>query len=106
MGVTVLNIEPFEARKNFMERGFGSFNSISVSEAAESYEKVVEKIVDIAEYETTIRKILEEIEKTKRRVNGLEFKTIPAMDGIKKFITLRLEEMERENVFRMKRIKA
>ncbi|HEX2022740.1 MAG TPA: V-type ATP synthase subunit D, partial [Candidatus Thermoplasmatota archaeon] len=52
-----------------------------------------------------MKKMLEEIEKTKRRVNALEFKVIPELEQARDFIRLRLEEMERENVFRLKKIK-
>ena len=106
MGVSVLNIEPPEIRKRLLERGFGTFNSIVVVQSSDAYEKVLEKIIEIAEYETSLKNMLIEIEKTKRRVNALEFNTIPVLEEQKAFITLRLEEMERENIFRMKRIKA
>ena len=106
MGVSVLNIEPPEIRKRLLERGFGTFNSIVVVQSSDAYEKVLEKIIEIAEYETSLKNMLIEIEKTKRRVNALEFNTIPVLEKQKAFITLRLEEMERENIFRMKRIKA
>ncbi len=106
MGVKVPKIESSEIKKAFMERGYGIYNSSAIDEAATAYEKVVEKIILAAEVETSMRKLLNEIEKTKRRVNALEFVVIPNLDGIKAFIQLRLEEMERENIFRMKRIKA
>ena len=106
MGVKVPKIESSEVKKAFLERGYGTYNSSAIDEAASAYEKVVEKIILAAEVETSMRKLLNEIEKTKRRVNGLEFVVIPNLDRHKGFIQLRLEEMERENTFRMKRIKA
>ena len=106
MGVKVPKIESSEIKKAFLERGYGIYNSSAIDEAAAAYEKVVEKILLAAEVETSMRKLLNEIEKTKRRVNALEFVVMPRLDGISAFIRLRLEEMERENIFRLKRIKA
>ena len=106
MGVKVPKIESSEIKKAFMARGYGIYNSSAIDEAATAYEKVVEKTILAAEVETSMRKLLNEIEKTKRRVNALEFVVIPNLDKTKSFIQLRLEEMERENIFRMKRIKA
>ena len=106
MGVKVPKIESGEIKKAFMQRGYGVYSASSVDEAAAAYEKVVEKIILAAEVETSMKKLLNEIEKTKRRVNALEFVVMPRLDKIKSFIQLRLEEMERENIFRMKRIKA
>ncbi len=106
MGVRVPRIESSEIKKAFMQRGYGIYNSSAIDEAAAAYEKVVEKIILAAEVETSMRKLLKEIEKTKRRVNALEFVVIPNLEKVSSFIRLRLEEMERENIFRMKRIKA
>ena len=106
MGVKVPKIESLEIKKAFMERGYGVYNSSAIDEAAEAYEKVVEKILLAAEVETSMRKLLNEIEKTKRRVNALEFVVMPRLEEVQSFIRLRLEEMERENIFRLKRIKA
>jgi len=106
MGVKVPKIESSDIKKAFMERGYGIYNSSAIDEAAEAYEKVVEKIILAAEVETSMRKLLNEIEKTKRRVNALEFVVMPRLDKNSAFIRLRLEEMERENIFRLKRIKA
>jgi V/A-type H+-transporting ATPase subunit D len=106
MGVKVPRVSASEVHKALMKRGYGVYTPASVTEAAAAYEKVVEKVLRAAEVETSMRKLLNEIEKTKRRVNALEFKVIPSLDKTKSFIQLRLEEMERENTFRMKRIKA
>ena len=106
MGVKVPKIESSEIRHAFMDRGYGVYNSAAIDEAAAAYEKVVEKILLAAEVETSMRKLLNEIEKTKRRVNALEFVVMPRLQDVQNFIRLRLEEMERENIFRLKRIKA
>jgi V/A-type H+/Na+-transporting ATPase subunit D len=106
MGVVVPKIESKHKTKHFLERGYGtSDSSATIDESAEAYEKVVEKVIKAAEVETALKKLLVEIEKTKRRVNALEFSVIPKLEKVKAFITMRLEEMERESTFRMKRIK-
>jgi V/A-type H+-transporting ATPase subunit D len=79
--------------------------SVYIDEAAKAFENLVETVIEAAEIETTMKKILEEVEKTKRRVNALEFKVIPELQESEAFIRLRLEEMERENTFRLKRVK-
>lgn len=105
VGVVVPKIEFQTVRKKMAERGYGFLTSAAIDEAAESYEVLVEKIIEAAEIETTIHKMLEEIEKTKRRVNALEFEVIPKMNEHAAFIRMRLEEMERENFSRLKMIK-
>ena len=106
MGVKVPKISFNEFKKSIFERGYGITSATSkIDEAAMAYEIVVEKVVATAEIELTLKKLLREIEKTKRKVNALELLTIPQLDGAAKYIRLRLEEMERENFSRLKRMK-
>jgi len=107
MGIKVPKIEKTaDIEKSFSDRGYGIVSgSALVDRAAHGYEKVVELAIRVAEIEISMRKILNEIESTKRRVNALEFAVIPEMERGQSFITLRLEEMERDNISRMKHIK-
>jgi V/A-type H+/Na+-transporting ATPase subunit D len=107
MGVKVPKISASSVRHPLSERGYGLVGtSPAIDEAVGSFEALVEQVILAAELETAIKRLLDEVEKTKRRVNALEFKVLPELDEIKKFIALRLEEMERDSLFTMKRIKA
>lgn len=106
MGIVVPQIDAKSVRKRLDERGYGIIGtSARIDEAAEAFENLVEDIIIAAEAETTMRKLLDEIEKTKRRVNALEFRIIPELTSAEAFIRMRLEELERENIFRLKRLK-
>jgi V/A-type H+-transporting ATPase subunit D len=106
MGVVVPQIESTKVRKNLDERGYGVLGtSARIDEAAEDYEELLEKIILAAEVETAMKKMLDEIETTKRRVNALEFKLLPELNENKEYIEQKLEEQEREEIFRMKKIK-
>ncbi|MDD1657389.1 MAG: V-type ATP synthase subunit D [Methanomicrobiales archaeon] len=107
MGVVVPEISSSKVKKGLLERGYGLLGTTSVmDETATSYEDLVEAIIRSAEIETTMKKLLDEIESTKRRVNALEFKVIPELTEARDFIKMRLDEMEREELFRLKKIKA
>jgi V/A-type H+-transporting ATPase subunit D len=107
MGVVVPQIESSKVRKSLVDRGYGVLGTSTViDETASSFEELVESIIESAEIETTMKRLLDEIEKTKRRVNALEYKVIPELTAARDFIKMRLDEMEREELFRMKRIKA
>ncbi len=106
MGVVVPQIESTKVRKDLQERGYGVLGtSARIDEAAEAYEDLLESIILAAEIETAMKKMLDEIEKTKRRVNALEFKLLPDLHENQEYIEQKLEEQEREEIFRMKKIK-
>ena len=106
MGVVVPSVSGTNLKSTFAERGVGFIGSSPyIDEASDTFSELIEKIVTAAEKEATLKRLLEEIEATKRRVNALEFKVIPELEEAKVFIQLRLEEMEREETFRLKRFK-
>ena len=106
MGVHVPKVKGEQVEKPLLERGYGFRSStIKIDEAALGYEKVVDHVIKMAEVEVALRKLLEELKKTKRKVNALEQVTIPRMETDATYIRVRLEEMERENFARLKHIK-
>ncbi|WP_436900669.1 V-type ATP synthase subunit D [Halovenus halobia] len=107
MGVVVPQIESTKVQKNLQERGYGVLGtSARIDEAAEAYEELIDQIILAAEVETAMKKMLNEIETTKRRVNALEFKLLPDLHENQEYIEQKLEEQEREEIFRLKKIKA
>ena len=106
MGVVVPSVSGENLSNTIEQRGMGLVGGSSyIDEASDGYSKLIERIVMASEMEATLKKLLEEIEATKRRVNALEFVVIPQMQEAQAFIQLRLEEMEREETFRLKRFK-
>ncbi len=77
-----------------------------LDEATDKLRKVLVKILKLAEVEGSIERLANEIEKTKRRVNALEHIFIPRLKTTIKYIEMQLQEREREDFFRRKRIKA
>ncbi|QKY20790.1 V-type ATP synthase subunit D [Halolamina sp. CBA1230] len=107
MGVVVPQIEASKVQKSIDERGYGLIGSSArIDETAEAYEELIDSIILAAEVETAMKKMLEEIETTKRRVNALEFKLLPELYENQEYIEQKLEEQEREEIFRLKKIKA
>lgn len=106
MGVVVPSVSGTNLKQSFGERSIGfTGSSPYIDEAADSFGNLIERMVKAAEMEATLKRLLAEIEATKRRVNALEFKVIPELEEARVFIQLRLEEMEREETFRLKRFK-
>lgn len=106
MGVVVPQIDSSKVKKSLDDRGYGVVGtSARIDEAAESYEELLSQVILAAEVETAMKKMLEEIETTKRRVNALEFKLLPDLYENEEYIEQKLEEQEREEIFRLKKIK-
>lgn len=84
--------------------GFYSTNA-SLDEARQKFNKVKYKIYELAEIENSVFKLAKEIEKTQKRTNALEYIQIPKYKTQVKYIQDVLEEKEREDFFRLKRLK-
>lgn len=106
MGVVVPEISSEKVRTDILSREYGITSATSrIDSTADKYEELLEQIVEAAETQTKILRLLDEIEKTKRRVNALEHKVIPDMQDSLDYVTQTLEESEREETFRMKKVK-
>jgi len=77
----------------------------SINEAIKAFQNVHKMVLDVAEKETTLRKLLYEIEKTKRKSNAIENVFIPRLESAVKFIVFRLAEMERDTFIMLKTVK-
>ncbi len=79
--------------------------SLAADDINESFRKAVGSVVDVAQREQSLRRIAIEIDKTKRRVNALDYKVIPGMLAETKYIRMRLEEIDRDTFSALKHVK-
>ena len=76
-----------------------------LDDALEYMSKVFEDMLKLAEVEKTMQLLAEEIEKTRRRVNALEYVMIPDLEKNIKYITMKLEENENATKVRLLKVK-
>ncbi len=108
MGVKIPNINISELENTyFMDIDSYSIagTSAKIDDAVGDFSEILEMVIRLAETETAMKRLILEIEKTKRRVNALEFVVIPQLEQTKKDIQFRLEEMERDSFVSLKTIK-
>lgn len=106
MGLSVPQIKSEFAKRDLIERQKTIYSSYTMDETISKYEDLVKQIIVVAEVETAMIRLLNEIEKTKRRVNGLEFNILPNLENSLRFVKLTLQEQERDNVIALKKIKS
>lgn len=73
--------------------------------AVEKLNRVMSKLLELAQVEKSAQLMADEIEKTRRRVNALEYRTIPDLEETIKFIRQKLDENERANITRLMKVK-
>ncbi len=73
--------------------------------ALEALSRVFQDMLELAQVEKTMQLLAEDIEKTRRRVNALEYVMIPQFQENIKYITMKLDENERGNITRLMKVK-
>ena len=73
--------------------------------ALEALNRVFQDMLELAEVEKSMQLLAEDIEKTRRRVNALEYVMIPDMEEKIRYITMKLDENERGNITRLMKVK-
>lgn len=102
--IPIMNLEHVKPKA---EPAYGFLNSTAkLDDAYIQFRGIGRELLELADIESRIKSLTIEIEKTKRRVNVLENTLIPKLHATIKYIEMQLEEREREDFFRRKRIKA
>ena len=103
MGVRIPVISSISVHRSLLERGYSVHGSSArFDDAVEAFENSLNSVVQLAETETAIKRLLSEIEKTNRRVNALEFNIQPAMRQAIREIQDHLNRLESERFFALK----
>ena len=85
---------------------YGYVNSNGeLDDAIKKIEDILPKLLKLSEIEKTCQLLADEIEKTRRRVNALEYKMIPQLQETIRYIQMKLEENERSSIVRMMKVK-
>ncbi|MFQ6093005.1 MAG: V-type ATP synthase subunit D [bacterium] len=112
VGVTtgrIMNVEVplFEPRAEGRIYCYGFANtSGELDISLSSLDAVLLRLIELARAEKTMMLLADEIDRTRRRVNALEYTLIPNLRETIQFITMKLEELERANLTRLMKIKS
>jgi len=95
-----------EGTNDVKDLSYGYLNSNSeLDETFKQFIDVMPKMLELAELEKTCQLMADEIEKTRRRVNALEYTTIPQLEETIYFIQMKLDESERAETTRLMKVK-
>ena len=102
--VPVFNLKEHEIKGGIYPYGFAQ-TSGELDQAIRKLSESLKSLIKLAEVEKTVELLAGEIEKTRRRVNALEYVLIPQLAEKIKYITMKLDENERGNLTRLMKIK-
>ncbi len=105
-GASVIDVKSDYSVRASESRGYTPYMvSARIDETAERFEQVVEHAIHVAPVEHKLAVLAEHIRKTSRRVNALEQRLLPSLREQIRFIRDTLDQREREDTFRLKRLK-
>lgn len=84
--------------------GFATTSS-ELDDAIKTIYEILPKLLELAEVEKACQLMANEIERTRRRVNALEYRTIPDLEETIRFIRMKLDENERATITRLMKVK-
>ncbi len=102
--VPVIRVREDELTEASQPYGFAE-TSAQLDGAIATMAEVLPHLVELAEIESTCNLLADEIEKTRRRVNALEYVMIPQTEETIRYITMKLEENERGSLTRLMKVK-
>lgn len=104
--VPQMNFNYEDTPEDISDIHYGYLNSNGeLDSAIEQMLSVMPQMLELAEIEKKCQLMADEIEKTRRRVNALEYKTIPDLEETIYFIDMKLEENERAEITRLIKVK-
>jgi len=106
MGVKIPKMNKDKINQNVKTLYSFSDTCSKLDDSQRKFNDILINLLELSDMEGKIKSLAIEIEKTKRRVNVLENNLIPRLYATQKYIEMQLEEREREDFFRRKRIKA
>ena len=101
-----VNVPTFEVETSLSRLPYGlAQTSAQLDGAIARLADVLPELMKLAEIEKTCNMLADEIEKTRRRVNALEYVMIPDLQETIRFITMKLDENERGSLTRLMKVK-
>jgi V/A-type H+-transporting ATPase subunit D len=106
-GVVIVDITSEPVLRAPLERGYAAVTTDpAVDLAARAYEGEVVELLELAALELTVRRLANEIARTTRQVNALEFVVVPRLREQAARIATALDEREREEAARLRRARS
>ena len=90
---------------NIYPYGFAQ-TSADLDDAIDGLNNIMSELLELAQIEKACQLMADEVEKTRRRVNALEYMTIPQLKETIRFIQMKLDENERASITRLMKVKS